>query len=160
MAEAVTDHDLILLRISFHDLTIRTRLTRSTFVRQQVEHLVRSSFHLEGAPALRLRFMDEDGSPIDILSDRDLEEALFLYDDQPPSKSKCIRLWVDVPASSTSKGPVVSAPLSSYQQQQQQHKWTHPTAENLLREISAAHQHVAERVVDWWLRKMPEAYFR
>ena len=32
-----------------------------------------------------------------------------------------------------------------------------PFAETLVREISLAHQQVAERVVDWWLDKMPEA---
>ena len=35
-----------------------------------------------------------------------------------------------------------------------------PLAQSILQEISAAHQNVAQQVVSWWFRKMPEAYFR
>jgi hypothetical protein len=36
----------------------------------------------------------------------------------------------------------------------------HPSAPEIIQEISMAHHAVTKEIVNWWLRKMPEAYFR
>jgi hypothetical protein len=48
-------------------------------------------------------------------------------------------------------------PSSDQQPSQQQQ---HPMAQQLVNEIAGNYQKLAERVVDWWLKRMPEAYFR
>lgn len=99
-----------------------------------------------------VRYQDEEGEWCSLLRQQDMDEALQLFDN---FQWTCLKLNVV----SDGEQPAETSSPTAYNHAIPAKKM-HPMAQALLRDIQLQHQQVAEQTIDWFLRNMPEAYFR